>query len=516
MAEIFRPTYTVTDPQTGKKQKRKSRTWWIRYYKPDGSRPKVKGFKDRKATATLAAELEKKAERLASGFTDRFEEDAKRPLREHAEDYRRFLAAKGNTARHVTKTMARVLACLDGCQFIKAPDVQASAVLDFLASLRQSKGASILTANYYLGAFKGFTRWLWKDKRVAADPLAGMSKLANAGTDVRRVRRDYSPDELSRLIDAAQSGRIYRDLSGPERAALYRTAAGTGLRVSELASLTAGAFDLDASPPVVHLEAAYSKNRKQVEQPLPDHLADTLRPFLAGKPADALLWPGKWHEDAAEMIRLDLGEARAEWLQTFQDARKRDEAEQSDFLAYFDAEGRVIDFHALRHTYVSRIVQGGASAKVAQTLARHSTVQLTLGRYAHAGLYDLSQAVNGLPPMSSGPNAPEASVGVLKATGTDGANRGGEGKSGQIKLGPNLGLSGRISGDSERQSETEPRGDDMVLSIAENPGKTGNSEHLSEWPRRDLNPHEGCPSEDFKSPVSAIPPRGRFQRLTEQ
>ena len=99
------------------------------------------------------------------------------------------------------------------------------------------------------------------------------------------------------------------------------------------------------------------------------------------------------------MIRRDLNEARAAWLQTFQDARQRTEMEQGNFLAYRDSSDRVIDFHALRHTYISRIVQSGASAKVCQTLARHGDVRLTLGRYAHVGLHDLTAAVEGMPSL---------------------------------------------------------------------------------------------------------------------
>jgi hypothetical protein len=57
MAEIFRPVYHV-DPATGKRVKasspgavrKKSPTWWIRYYTPDGKRHKVKGYRDKRAT----------------------------------------------------------------------------------------------------------------------------------------------------------------------------------------------------------------------------------------------------------------------------------------------------------------------------------------------------------------------------------------------------------------------------------------------------------------------------------
>jgi phage/plasmid-associated DNA primase len=45
------------------------------------------------------------------------------------------------------------------------------------------------------------------------------------------------------------------------------------------------------------------------------------------------------------------------------------------------------------------VVRSGAYAKTAQMLARHSTVQLTLGRSAHATLMDLASAVGALPPI---------------------------------------------------------------------------------------------------------------------
>src|SRR5262249_21142247 len=143
------------------------------------------------------------------------------------------------------------------------------------ASAEGAKGRSIATANYYLTALKGFTRWLWKDRRINADPLAGLAKLANAETDVRHARRELSPDEFSFLLGSTRrSARAFRYLSGPDRFALYLTAAGTGLRTAELASLTPGSFDLAATPPVVRLQSAYAKNRKEAELPLAAEVAD--------------------------------------------------------------------------------------------------------------------------------------------------------------------------------------------------------------------------------------------------
>lgn len=151
----------------------------------------------------------------------------------------------------------------------------------------------------------------------------------------------------------AQSNRTFRYLAGADRRALYVTAAGTGLRASELASLTPTSFELNTVPPVVRMQAAYTKYKKEAELPLTVEVVDLLRAHLGGLPVDAPVWPGTWSNAAsAKMIRLDLKEARKKWLQSFQDARQQAEAEQSDFLAYRDAAGFVADFHSLRHLFV--------------------------------------------------------------------------------------------------------------------------------------------------------------------
>lgn len=45
---------------------------------------------------------------------------------------------------------------------------------------------------------------------------------------------------------------------------------------------------------------------------------------------------------------------------------------------------RYVDFHALRHTYLTSLSEIGAGAKELQGLARHADPRLTLGVYIHA------------------------------------------------------------------------------------------------------------------------------------
>jgi integrase len=423
MSDVYRPPYYV-NRKTGKLCKRKdpdavlkrSKTWRARWYTPDGGRRSKKGYRDKKATEALAAEMERRAAREHVGLIDPLEEQAKKPLAEHAADYVRYLAAKGSTADYVNMTASRLTKLLDDCRFVRIGDIQASAVVEFVAGLKEA-GRSVKTANDYVAAVKGFTRWLWRDKRTGVDMLVSLSKLPHTEADLRHPRRDYLPEELARLFETARtSKRLVRDLAGIDRYALYLTASATGFRVSELASMTPESFDLDGDMPTATVRAACTKNRKVAIQPLPKDVAQILRDYLRDKPADQPVWPGKWQDRAYVLIKADLKAARKIWLQSCQDRGKRDEMAQGDFLVYMDSQGRYADFHALRHSFITMVGKMGVSPKEHQDLARHSTYALT-SRYSHSRFYDLAAAVQSLPIPTTRPDQ-EASA--LAATGTDG------------------------------------------------------------------------------------------------
>jgi len=84
-------------------------------------------------------------------------------------------------------------------------------------------------------------------------------------------------------------------------------------------------------------------------------------------------------------------------------------------IEYRDDAGRVLDFHALRHTFITNLARGGVHPKIAQQLARHLTITLTMDRYSHTAVGDLSDALTVLP--DSGKPAP-AETTQQRATGT--------------------------------------------------------------------------------------------------
>ncbi|MHC4280429.1 MAG: tyrosine-type recombinase/integrase [Planctomycetota bacterium] len=399
MASIFKQQYTSRDPTTGKKVKKKTVHWYIDYKAEDGSRKRIKGYKDKQATKELAAQLELEAGQAQRGMVDKYKDHRSRALLKHLEDFKATLIHKGTTEKHAYLVYNRAKAVIENCKFIYMSDISASRVQRYLAE-RRKEGLSIRSSNFYLQAVKQFCRWMVADSRVAENPLAYL-KGQNPKTDIRHARRALSLDELKLLIEKTTKGEKHSGMTGKERVMLYTLAVNTGLRAGELASLTWDSFNLSDSMPTVTVSAAYSKHRRDDVQPLPP---------------EAVLWFREWQtevngcKDEKVFENFDKGNA-AKML--------RKDLEKAE-IKYRDDAGRVIDFHALRHTYITNVVKSGASAKVAQTLARHSDIKLTMDTYTHLNLCDGKDALDSLPRLTDLEEVQsESNTGEMLLTGTD-------------------------------------------------------------------------------------------------
>lgn len=114
------------------------------------------------------------------------------------------------------------------------------------------------------------------------------------------------------------------------------------------------------------------------------------------------LGAGQWYRKAARMLQKDLAVAGEAWVEEVPACEERDEREDSgDYLRDKDRPGRVADFHSLRHGFISYLVTANVPPKVAQTLARHSTITLTMDRYTQLGVVHLVNALRRLPPITT-------------------------------------------------------------------------------------------------------------------
>ena len=242
--------------------------------------------------------------------------------------------------------------------------------------------------------------WFWK-VRVSAEEWVRWRAL--------------DADELRWLLDTTQRGPERFGMTGPVRATLYQLAVETGLRASELRSLTRADFNLDGGEPTATVAAGYSKRRREDTLPLRADTAGALRQFPSGKLPAARVFGMPRSDKTAEMLRADLEAARQAWLEDAGTDAERKRGEGSSYLAYRDEAGRVADFHSLRHTFITNLARGGVHPKDAQALARHSTITLTMDRYSHVTRRALGRALGALPDLS----VPER--GSVWATGTDDA-----------------------------------------------------------------------------------------------
>lgn len=419
MASLYKKPIHVRDPKTGEKIKANSRKWWGRYRDENGLEKRVPLAADKTAAQAMLNGIVRKVERRSAGLEDPFENHLKRPLAEHVADYKKHLANKGTTSAHMNTTIQRVRAIIDICKFEQINQISGSRVQEALADLRR-QGKSIASSNHYLTAIKMFTRWLMRDRRTNEDRLLQLGKM-NADLDRRRIRRPLSMEEFGQLLEAAEAGPEIQGISGADRAIIYIVGAYTGYRRNEIGSVTRTSFDFENEPATLTVKAGYSKHRRTDVLPLRRDFAERIRNWIAAK---SDLEPGEplfriAGKRTAEMIQTDLEAARNRWLKAAEaeptEYRRR---AQSDFLAYENKQGHVVDFHSLRFTFITNLTRSGVTPKTAQLLARHSDINLTMNTYTKLGVVDQAAAVETLPPIPTGSSASEA--GRLRATGTDG------------------------------------------------------------------------------------------------
>src|SRR4051812_8527485 len=139
MASIFRRSYTATDPQTGRKVKRKTRKWYGKYTDANGAVHRVPLSANKTVAQQMLADLVRKAELGKVGIADPYEEHRRRPLAEHLEDWRVALLAKGTSAKQVGQVVSRVRRVLEWCRFVFMADLAGAPVQSFLAELRRDR-----------------------------------------------------------------------------------------------------------------------------------------------------------------------------------------------------------------------------------------------------------------------------------------------------------------------------------------------------------------------------------------
>lgn len=219
---------------------------------------------------------------------------------------------------------------------------------DYLAHRLQSK-ISARSTRRALSCIRGFYQYLIREKRIGEDPTA----LLDNPRLGRPLPKSLSEEDVERLL-AAPAGDA--PLALRDKAMLELLYA-TGLRVTELVSLTLGQVNLRQG--VVRVTGKGSKERLV---PFGDealhHLGAYLRagrPLLLGAGQDDVLFPS---ERGRQMTRQTFWHRIKHWAG----------------VAGID---KPLSPHTLRHAFATHLLNHGADLRVVQLLLGHSDLSTT-------------------------------------------------------------------------------------------------------------------------------------------
>ena len=420
---------------------RGSPTWFARYRDVDGIERIVStGCRDEQAARHVLAQLLQRVEHVKAGILTaeqyRQAEHADRPMADHLAAYLEHLRAKtvrgrrvsAHHRRNVEHQLQRIIA---ECGFKRLTEITREAMEGWMIQ-RETEDMASRTRNTYRAAIVAFCNWCVESSRLSLNPLTRLHK-ADEHSDRRRNRRALTEADVARLLKAARlrpiaefgrgsmpkpdeqkQGRrtwtkaelAFDDLdaayqrglaklesspkriatltfTGEQRALMYRILVCTGLRKGELASITAGQVHLDERCPCVELLARDAKAGRSATIPLRADLVQELRRYL-------------------DTLRIHLGQRQlrhdtrlfampADMIRIFD----RDLAAAG--IAKHDQRGRVVDLHALRHTFATHLARAGVSPRIAMAAMRHSSLELTMVAYTDPALLDVAGAVEALP-----------------------------------------------------------------------------------------------------------------------
>lgn len=289
-------------------------------------------------------------------------EAAERPLNDLLSEYLQELESRSRRPRTLRKYRVILTKLFERCQWSKLQHVTARSFCQW----RNHCGLSGKTLNDLLASATTFFDWLERQRMLTDNPLKHVDRVDTRGKS--QYRRALTMDEIKRLLATAP----------PLRAVLYILTIYTGLRRCELNLLRWGDLQLEGPNPVVCVQAAISKNKKEARLPLRPEVVEALRSI---RPADVAPFQFVFNKQVPRVktFRKDLSRAS---------------------IVFIDESGRRMDFHALRGTFCTMLAVNGVPLANAMQLMRHSDPKLTMKLYTDASQLELGVSLGSLPSLS--------------------------------------------------------------------------------------------------------------------
>jgi len=338
--------------------------------------------RDQQVAEKMKAEFIREKERELAGILEPkpLREAAQKPLCDHLADFVADLRSRNKDEHYVDIVETHLLKLFKECTWRLPQDITA----DSFIAWRSKQSFAAKTKHHYQVDCCNFLNWMRRGRRIKSNPLEFVGKIELRGKEVL-TRREFSIGEIRRLAA----------VSGP-RWVVYLTAINTGLRRSELAQLQKADVHLYQERPFILVRASTTKNHKAAPLWLNQELADELTKLV-----------GPDENGAAPVFE------RIPKMKQFKRDLKAAE------IPYKDEQGRVADFHALRHTLATNLAAAGVHPVIAKAIMRHSDIGLTMGTYTHTSGLALAEAVEKLPTYGTAKvNAPGNAPILVKSSPT--------------------------------------------------------------------------------------------------
>lgn len=232
-------------------------------------------------------------------------------------------------------------------------DVEVRTIRRYTQSLTE-RGAAASTVTRALAALRSLFRTLQRHEIVAGNP----AELTPGPRKPRRLPRVVKPVEAGRLLDGIPAD---SDPLALRDRVMLELAYGCGLRAAELVRLDDDAVDLDERQVRV-----VGKGEKTRTVPLGDPAADAIRRYLwRGRPT-LVTTDEAGTEDAALLLSR-----RGRRLST-SDVRRR----MDRWVREANLPGDLHP-HALRHSFATHLLDGGADLRAIQELLGHARLSTT-------------------------------------------------------------------------------------------------------------------------------------------
>ncbi|MDF7809624.1 site-specific integrase, partial [Pontiellaceae bacterium B12219] len=278
----------------------------------------------------------------------------------HLSRYISDLEVTASNENYVEATANRLRKLFKECKWSRLNDINPG---DFIEWRKHHFYAlSIKTLNEYYSRLNSFVSWLYENGNLSSNPVSKIKRIPLRGRTTFK-RRSLTETEIKNLLDAAPE----------DRKQVYIFALSTGLRRKEISNLEAADFDKETN--TLLLRGELTKNGLSQKLMLHREPFEILSHVTKGKePTEKI-----FHVPHIDTFKSDLKKAGIE---------------------IFNSRREKVDFHALRHTFCTRLGRAGISPQIAKSLMRHSDMSTTQN-YTDSGNIGIVEALNMVPAVAT-------------------------------------------------------------------------------------------------------------------